>query len=420
MGTPLTWSSRLGPIGVQGVAWLLGAFIFFNPIPHTTAVKEILFYASLGAFLCLAAGRVVRPGLRSPFSWLFLLIVLWGLAGLGFALDRGNSLHDLFVHLIKLMVLYLLLVQFFPSRRHVEWLHAVVVLSVTLFCVGGLVYYYVILGHDLTERFGHSLRYSFYEMSANYMGYSTVFAASLALASALREQRRALRIGFGLCFLILVVATLLTQTRGAILALLLVIIVPLLSEKRWVLLGALILFCLGTLMATGKSDRFDARQFLHNERLGTSLMYLELVKDHPVTGIGFGMELLQQKEFLEPYYNRVPKEYRDPAFRVSPHSLYLDVTVRLGVVGLVLYLAVITTALRLLVRTLRGATDGWLRGEALCLLAAFAAYLLQALFADASFGSPAVVFYLQLALITILYRLVPAPPSAIAHETPPR
>ena len=184
MGTPLTWSSRLGPIGVQGVAWLLGAFIFFNPIPHTTAVKEILFYASLGAFLCLAAGRVVRPGLRSPFSWLFLLIVLWGLAGLGFALDRGNSLHDLFVHLIKLMVLYLLLVQFFPSRRHVEWLHAVVVLSVTLFCVGGLVYYYVILGHDLTERFGHSLRYSFYEMSANYMGYSTVFAASLALASA--------------------------------------------------------------------------------------------------------------------------------------------------------------------------------------------------------------------------------------------
>lgn len=419
-GTPSARGSNTGPILIRGVAVLLGALLFFNPIPHTTAIKEILFYASLGAFLCLVAARIVRPEWRSPFLWPFLLVAAWGLAGVGFAIDPKNSLHDLFVHLIKLIVLYLLLVQFFPTRRHVESLHGVVVLSSTLFCVGGLVYYYGILGHDLTERFGHSLRYSFSEMSANYMGYSTVFAASLALASALRAERRALRLGFGVCFAILALATLLTQTRGAIFALMLVFIVPLLVEKRWAVLGALVALCVGTLLATGTSDRFDARQFLQNERLGTSLMYLELVKERPVTGIGFGMEILQKKEFLEPYYNRVPAEYRDPAFRVSPHSLYLDVTVRLGVVGLVLYLAVIAMALHLTYRTLREAPDGWLRAEALCLLVSFAAYLLQAFFADASFGSSAVVFYLQLAMITILRRLAHRPQPAEERRNPAR
>jgi O-antigen ligase len=404
----------------QGAALLLGLFVFFNPIPHTTAIKEFLFYTSVGVALYLVATRIIRPCLHTPFSWFFLLVVLWSLFGLVSAIDKPNSLHDIYEHLIKLILLFFLLVTFFPTRRHLELLQGMVILSVTLFCVGGLIYYYFILGHDLTERFGHSLRYSFFEMSANYMGYSTVFAASLALSSALREHRRSLCAFYGICFLILSVATLLTQTRGAILALWVVFIVPLLAERRWALLLFLFLFCLGTLFMTGKSDRFDARQFLQNERLGTSLMYLELVKDHPVTGIGFGMEILQKKNFLEPYYKRVPEGSRDPGYRVSPHNLYLDVTVRLGLVGLALYLTIIVTAFFLSWQSLRGAADGWLRGEALCLLASFSAYLIQAFFADASFGSPAIVFYLHLAMITILRSLGQTPQPADERENQPR
>jgi O-antigen ligase len=133
-------------------------------------------------------------------------------------------------------------------------------------------------------------------------------------------------------------------------------------------------------------------------------MYGEIIKEHPVKGIGFGMELLQKKEFMAPYYDKVPEAYRDPAFNMSPHNLYVDIAVRLGLIGLMLYGYIIVTALRMAWQSLGQAADPGERNDLLCLVASFGAFLVQAFFADASFGPPAIVFYLHLAMITILWK----------------
>ena len=44
------------------------------------------------------------------------------------------------------------------------------------------------------------------------------------------------------------------------------------------------------------------------------------------------------------------------------------------------------------------------KSDTLCLAASFGAVLVQSIFADSSFGPPAIVFYLHLAMITILWR----------------
>ena len=140
-------------------------------------------------------------------------------------------------------------------------------------------------------------------------------------------------------------------------------------------------------------------------RIGIVLMYWEIIKEHPFNGIGFGMEMLQKKEFMTPYYERVPRADREtPGFHVSPHNFYLDVTVRLGVVGLLLYLGIIFTSLRMAWQARGSSAKSTNKSDSLCLAASFVAFLVQSIFADTSFGAPAIVFYLHLAMITILWR----------------
>ena len=140
-----------------------------------------------------------------------------------------------------------------------------------------------------------------------------------------------------------VTATLLTQTRGAVIALALAMILFGMSNRRGLVLAVLLPVLIASVIFTtaASRERFSMKSMQSNERIGIVLMYWEMIKEHPVKGIGFGMEMLQKKEFIRPYYERVPEADRDPGFHVSPHNFYLDVTVRLGVVGLLLYLGII-------------------------------------------------------------------------------
>jgi hypothetical protein len=49
-------------------------------------------------------------------------------------------------------------------------------------------------------------------------------------------------------------------------------------------------------------------------------MYMEMVQERPLAGIGFGMQILQKRDYMRPYYERGPVSYRDEGFLVSPHN----------------------------------------------------------------------------------------------------
>jgi O-antigen ligase len=179
-----------------------------------------------------------------------------------------------------------------------------------------------------------------------------------------------------------------------------------LSNRRGLVLAVLLPVLIASVIFTtaASRERFSMKSMQSSERIGIILMYWEMIKEHPVKGIGFGMELLQKKEFMTAYYERVPEADRDPGFHVSPHNVYLDVTVRLGGVGLLLYLGIIFAGLRMAWQARGGSAKSTNKSDSLCLAASFVAFLVQSIFADTSFGAPAIVFYLHLAMITILWK----------------
>jgi hypothetical protein len=150
---------------------LMGIFIFFNPFPHTTSIKEICFYGAVIIVLILICFKKIDFSLKSPLTLPFALFIAWVFIGLFFALDKGNSLHDFRAHLLKYLAIYYILVNFFNSRKRLIILSWIIIISVTIFSIGGLTYFYVILKNPISTRFGFSQM-----MNIDLIGFVTIFA----------------------------------------------------------------------------------------------------------------------------------------------------------------------------------------------------------------------------------------------------
>lgn len=389
----------------QSVPILIGIFIFFNPFPHTTTIKEICFYLPALIVFLLMIFRKIDFSFRTPLAIPFALFALWSFTGLFFALDKPNSIHDFYAHLLEYIALYYILFNFFQSRKQVICLVWIIVVSVCLFSIGGMIYFYLVLGNALSTRYG------FTEMSINYTGFATVFAIILSLHQLTREARLYRKAALLICFLGTFTATLLTQTRGAIIALafsfIALLIATIINNKKVLILSSLaLLIMIGTIVIIPDlRNRFNIDLILDNERLAMNRLYMEVVRDYPIAGTGFGMQILQDKKFLNTYNARVPVRYRQETLLVPTHNLLMDITVRLGLVGLLLYLYIIFAFFQMGWRTIKYGKDDFIEGWGVCLMISLLSVLIQGMFADASFGPQVVVFYTILAMMTILWRL---------------
>jgi O-antigen ligase len=158
----------------------------------------------------------------------------------------------------------------------------------------------------------------------------------------------------------------------------------------------------------GISDRIKNESFIKDVRIKINRLTLEVIKDHPIAGIGFGMEIYGNKKIidLEKLNRQLPPEYQqNGSVIVYPHNTILDIAVRTGIIGLVLFSYVLLTSLWMLWQILKLKKGEFFKSWTICLFACFVSYMIPALFADTTFGPVAVVFYTMLAMITILWNL---------------
>jgi O-antigen ligase len=378
---------------------LLGIFIFVNPFPHITAIKEITFYLSLGLFLMLILLRPTEYSLQSPLTLPFLLFILWSLAGLFFALNKQNSIHDFLMHLLKYIAYYYILINVFRTRNRFLVLTWLIIISSVIFAIGNIVYYYGIAGNSLTSRLGLSL----VQIQTNSINIVTVFASILALGGFFSNSRFYPKIFLFFSLFIIILTSFLTQTRGAIMALLTGIIILFFNKKK-VLIGLFSLLIL-ILAVTPMKNRITLDAFLHNERISTNLVTWEIIKDYPIFGIGFGMQTYDDYNFLKPYHEKVPIEYRHERLVNHPHNLFFDTAVRTGLIGFVLFLYLILNAFRMGRNIMCSGHDPFFRNWDRCLMAAFVAIIIQGMFEPTLSGPPAIILYTILGMMTILWRL---------------
>jgi O-antigen ligase len=381
----------------------IGIYLFANPLP-LSAVNELCFYLSVSALILLLIFRKTAFTLRSPLTLPIALFFLWAVFGLFFTLDFQNTLHDLRGHLLEYLIVFYLLVNYFNSQKRLEILSVIVIVGATIFSVGAINQYYFIEGFPFSTRLGLTFTGA---MQTDLIGFTTTFASILTLHLFNNNKTVTYKILFFTCFLITMAATLLTQSRGSLIGLFASFIILCFANKRnviFIVLAALLIF-----LTPGMSDRIKNEGFIKDVRIKVNRLTLEIIKDHPVTGIGFGMQIYGNKNVLdlEKLNKQLPPEYQqNGAIITHPHNTILDIAVRTGVVGLALFLYILITSLWMLWKTFRLAKNERYKLLAIYLFASLTSFLIPALFAETTYGPMAIIFYTMLAMITILWNLV--------------
>jgi len=394
------WRSSLAAFGREPLGSFLFLLVlvqvFFIPFPGPTAVSETAFYLSAALFAYgLARGRLRLTGLGRPLIVPLFVFFLWGLVSLCGALNPSNSIHDLYAHWLKYLFFFILTVNLVRSEGEITAVLAAVVISTVLYSLWEVIQYYVVMGNPLWKKLNYALPK---EIPPNVTAVITVFGflVGLHLAATFEDLRLKWAVYAG-C-LVMLATTLLTQSRSGVLALLTGLIV-LFGRSKKALLAVVLVVTIAYLAVPARFSPAGIMEKLKwDDRVQIWLAYLEIIKDHPVKGVGFGMQSLYNDEFLKVYNERVPARYRAENVYYAPHNIFVDTATRTGVVGLGIFIWFLCYVFYLNARRLGGEKGPAAGRGARALSAALAALLIQGCFENTAHGPPLAILFVIAAL----------------------
>lgn len=263
----------------------------------------------------------------------------------------------------------------------------------------------------------------------NAFAQMMVVAVALGLERLVHERRRRLRLAAGAVAALCAVTTVLTFSRGGLLALVVVLtlfLVRLRPRMRHVLLGGALLLVIASVVPSAYVERvarvreilpgFDGSNVSPSDgalRGRTTVMKIALAmwSDHPVIGVGYGNYVVRFTE-----YNR--RHGLSPQLGEAPHNLYLEIASETGLIGLGLWLSVVVTAFRSLAFLRRrsrapdgSATENLPEGLSLALVA----FLVTSMFLH---GSYPMAFWLLVAISFAAGQLESRPESTEGAAVP--
>nr|NQU91001.1 O-antigen ligase family protein [Bacteroidota bacterium] len=377
---------------------LMGILIFFNPFPHTTAIKEICFYGSVIIVLILTCFKKIDFSFKSPLALPFALFIIWVFIGLFFAIDKENSIHDFFSHLLRYIIFYYILINYFNSKKLLGCLSWIIIISATIFCLGGLYYFYFILGNAVSARFAAG----FPETPINVVNVSLIFALLLSFHNFTRENDHKKKSVVVICVFIMFSTMVLTQTRYALVAIILSLFF-LLWKHRGMLIFVILTLAITVYMAPVK-NRLSLNDYGTKLRICQYSISYEVAKDYPLAGIGFGANTYIKHIDEKKYQNRVPKNCKCGVLG-SPHSLYSDILLRTGFVGIFLFFYIIFTSVRVCWLTIKNSDDDFIKNWSRCIASVWIGIIVIGFFEPFFRHNLEVILYTLLAMTTILWHL---------------
>ena len=378
---------------------LMGIFIFVNPFPHTTAIKEICYYLSVLIVFVLLAYKKIELSLKSPFAYPAGLFVLWAFLGIFFALNKENSIHDFYSHLIRYIILYYILINFIDSKKRLVGLSWIIIISSTIFAVGGLFHFFFILGESLFTRLT-----SLSQHPINVIGAITGSGLLFALNQLYDEKHNWRRAAIIFCLFPLSGSIIVGQTRSVLLGIFLAGIIFFFRRKKMIIAFiGVILVIVAVSPLRDRSFSNNMKGILENERIAMGFLTFEVIKESPIIGIGFGIQTYGNLD-LEKYRERVPAKYRIEII-ADPHNILLDVTVRTGVVGLAVFLCIIYSFLKLCWLCASNGKDDFIKNWGRCLAGIFVVIFVIGFFQPIFSHVPEVIFCVLFSSITVLWRL---------------
>ncbi len=336
--------TKLELIGKQIIIVCLWGFFTANQFPHVTTIKGIAYYLSLLVFILLVFTRKISINRASPLIPPALAFIITVTIGSFWALNPQNTQHDIYSHLIRYVILWVIMVNVLEKKRDVELLITFIVAATAIFCLYSFIDQYMIRKMSMYTRLLIGKR----EITINLLGIHTILAINFAIYKLKSLKNIIAKVGFSIAIIILLVASLATQARSTLLAFVLSILIIFIVNRKLRQLFV-ILTVVGVLVVYSPvGKRFSSGNLASNVRIQQMFLCWEVVKDHPLVGIGYGMQTFGQNLDLAAYTKKIKSEYPEQKFTnqilADPHNLYTDILVRTGIIGFIMFMWLILTA----------------------------------------------------------------------------
>jgi O-antigen ligase len=312
---------------------MLGGLLFVLPFNGLTTLKEALFFLLIGSFAALRLTDHKSIGwvsfISKPLNILIIMSFAWALIALISAVDRSYSFYEIATKLSKQYILYFLaffVVRDVPAEK-IRWLFLPLVFSAVIMSISACYQFYESPQFFTNRVYGFTG--AFYRLST-----FLVLSAPLAIVLALSFQGW-IRSAF------------LTFTRGGWIAVMveMLILGGIFLKKYKRLLMTLFIVSFLAIAGLAYKSVIPSRVIMHgSEKLRIEALELseEIIWKYPLTGIGYG------KETFAKYY---------PAASVKhAHNIFLNTAVETGVIGLLIFAAILAVIIRRFIREIRDET----------------------------------------------------------------
>ncbi len=399
----------------------LGRLTWLNDTGTLDATKFFVLALAIGwVFRGLATRdrRLAAVWTESPVTVLILLFLLVNVISLLNAWDLRRSLLSL-LRLCGLFGLYVLIVAMVRRRRHVEVAVAFLLLTGLVVCLLGLwesmthQYLWHLLGQDrslppgLASQQGtaggspFALRIITVFIDYNFMGGYMAVLVGIIGGCAMAIRRWYVRLGLaGLAALVLYNAVQ-TGSRGGMMGVCVATVTLLVLSRiriRWFVLAliavcAIVLFPVADQLMPQFRGGISLDALKEDQRWGYWQMAIQMVKDHPITGVG-------TDNFISLYsWYRISPALMAPYYC---HNIYLQMWAECGIFGLLSILSLVVVVAATYAKAVRQVRDEAWRGITVGLLAAFLGYATFAATCNTLHDQP---FWMLMALSVVVARV---------------
>ncbi|BBO72560.1 hypothetical protein DSCA_64900 [Desulfosarcina alkanivorans] len=284
----------------------------------------------------------------------------------------------------------------------IEWFIRTAIVSILIFCAGAIVYFYVIQANNWSTRLG------FDSAAHNIICFGANIAVVFSIYEFRNTKNKYLKSLIATAILICITTTFLTQSRGGILALVASVFCLFLLEKNLkIILPVLLIITIGLLGSPVKERFFKEKSVSNQHRLGAILYYIEVIKDHPVKGTGYAIDIFDNEKVYanERYFNRIPKIYRKDIYVIFPHNMFLSIGVRMGLVGIGLYLYLLSAYFFMGIKTSVRGVSVSSKALARTMMASMVVFLVGGMFEPVFIHQLDMIFFSLLAMTTVLWKV---------------
>ena len=296
--------------------------VFIMPFKHTASIETIAILIPLIAWIVklkyVPDAHFIKTPLNFPIMYWGIVVVLASISSIA----QAYSFYEFRSQFLKQIILFFIVVNNIKTKKQMLRIVYILTISACIFSIYGICGYF---NNTLTEYGRATGTFGSYSRSAMYC----ILVIPLILTVFFHTKNKYVKLVLILSALLTGILLILTFTRGPWAILFAILLILLFRKNKNILIAFLATLLLLVLFCGPVTERvkftFEVKEGINRALSGRLTLWqnsLQIIKKHPVLGVGYGPNIFR-KMYLHPEYKFYITDSHGNFQQSDAHNLYL-------------------------------------------------------------------------------------------------